>query len=76
MKNEIQVFNFEQSAKVSVITDESNNPWWVAKEVCEILGIANQGNAISRLDNDEKDLHFLEYIEYDFSINLNPAYSY
>ncbi|MGG0648538.1 BRO family protein [Bacillus mycoides] len=28
--------------------------WFVAKDVCDILEITNQGNAVSRLDEDEK----------------------
>jgi len=29
-------------------------PWWVAKDVCEILGIEKYRDAIQRLDNDER----------------------
>lgn len=29
-------------------------PWFVAKDVCDILGIANSRDAVSRLDEDEK----------------------
>lgn len=31
------------------------NPWFVAKEVCDLLGIKNSRDVISRLDEDEKD---------------------
>jgi anti-repressor protein len=54
LKNEIQVFNFEQSAEVTVITDENNNPWFVAKEVCDILDLYPE-RAYARLDDDEKN---------------------
>ncbi len=30
------------------------NPLWVAKEVCEILGLSNPTEAIKSLDDDEK----------------------
>ena len=30
-------------------------PWFVAADVCAVLGIANVGNALARLDDDEKD---------------------
>ena len=30
------------------------NPWWVASEVCHVLGIKNHHDALSRLDDDEK----------------------
>lgn len=29
-------------------------PWWVAKDVCDVLGIANPRDAMGRLDDDEK----------------------
>jgi prophage antirepressor-like protein len=39
---------------VTTIIDENGNPWWVAKEVCGILGISNPSKAASCLDGDEK----------------------
>jgi len=38
--------------RVVMINDE---PWWVAKDVCEALQIANSRDAVSRLDEDEKN---------------------
>jgi len=32
-----------------------NEPWLVAKDVCEVLGIKNDTDACGRLDDDEKD---------------------
>jgi hypothetical protein len=32
----------------------AGEPWFVARDVCDALGIANLGNAIVRLDDDEK----------------------
>lgn len=34
---------------------KDGEPWWVAKDVCDILGIKNARDAISSLDEDEKD---------------------
>jgi prophage antirepressor-like protein len=48
-----QIFSFNTTTNVTVITDKNDTPWWVAYEVCEILGIVNVSNAISRLDRDE-----------------------
>ena len=31
-----------------------DKPWFVASEICEVLGIANYRDAVSRLDDDEK----------------------
>lgn len=39
---------------VRIDLDEQGNPWWVAKDVCEILGISNISDAVGRLDSDEK----------------------
>ena len=37
------------------ITDRDGNPWFVAADVCRILGLVRPENAISRLDDDEKN---------------------
>lgn len=54
--NDLQVFNFADSSesvsvRVLVINDE---PWFVAKDICKILGISNHKDAITRLDEDER----------------------
>ena len=33
---------------------KEGNPWFVAKDVCSILGISNSRDAMNRLDSDEK----------------------
>jgi prophage antirepressor-like protein len=40
-------FNFE-SHRVRVTTDASGASWWVAKDVCEVLGYAEPSNAVAR----------------------------
>lgn len=50
----VEVFSFNQSStpiRVQIINDE---PWFVAKDVCDTLSIKNNRDAISRLDGDEK----------------------
>lgn len=47
------VFSFE-SNQLSVSIDEHGDPWFIASEVCAILGIRNPRDAMSRLDDDEK----------------------
>lgn len=50
----VEVFNFNQKStpiRVQVINGE---PWFVAKDVCDVLGIKNNRDAIQRLDDDEK----------------------
>ena len=39
------------------IVDRDGEPWFVAKDVCEALGIAKVDSAIRSLDEDEKDAH-------------------
>lgn len=39
-------FNY-QGQTVRVITDEKGEPWWVAKDVCEVLGYARPRDAVS-----------------------------
>ena len=51
--NELQVFSFEEKRQVrTVVINE--NPWFVAKDVCDILGHSNSRKALQMLDNDEK----------------------
>ncbi|ENT4449075.1 BRO family protein [Salmonella enterica] len=38
------------------VTDKNGDPWFVAKDVCDVLGISNNRDGISRLDDDEKDV--------------------
>jgi anti-repressor protein len=38
-----------------MIVDENGNPWWIAKEACDILGLGNVARAVKSLDSDEKN---------------------
>ena len=40
---------------VRIVTGEDGEPWWVAADVCAVLGVANVAQAMSRLDEDERD---------------------
>lgn len=57
MTNEITTlqFNNDQFGQLRAIQDESGEPWFVAKDVCDALGIANNRDAIKALDDDEKN---------------------
>ena len=46
-------FNYE-SKEIRVIQHEDGKPWWVAFDVCEILGLSNTTEALKGLDEDEK----------------------
>jgi len=53
-QKDLIAFHFDNQP-VRVVTDDDGNPWWVAKDVCEILGIQNHIDAISKsLDDDER----------------------
>ena len=55
MNTEIQTFTFN-TATLHTLTDENGDPWFVAKDVCDILEIRNNRDAISQLDIDEKNI--------------------
>ena len=51
----VEVFNFSQEKTPIRVKMVNNEPWFVAKDVCEVLEIANHKDATSRLDNDERN---------------------
>lgn len=53
MNNEIQQFDF-RGASLRTLTDKAGEPWFVAKDVCDILELGNTTNALRALDEDEK----------------------
>lgn len=64
--NEIVPFNFE-SVEVRVIKDEQGEPWFIAKDICDVLGIQNVSKACNRLKDNEKNT-----ITNSYSIRGNP----
>lgn len=54
MNTEIQTFNFNNTP-VRTLTDENNEPWFVAKDICDILNYTNASKAISdHIDPEDK----------------------
>lgn len=54
MNNEIQQFDFKGAA-LRTLTDENGEPWFVAKDVCDVLGYTNASKAISdHVDSEDK----------------------
>ena len=44
---------FQQSLDYLITSIDANNkPWWIAKEVCQILELTNVSNALPILDLD------------------------
>ena len=52
-ESQIQVYKFKNSP-VRTLMGENGDPWFVAKDVCEILEISNPSDALKRLDDDER----------------------
>lgn len=53
MTAELIPFDFEEQAVRVVMRD--GEPWFVAADVCRVLEIANPSDAMTRLDDDERD---------------------
>lgn len=63
MNAEIQTFDFN-TAPLRTLTDENGDPWFVAKDVCDILGIRTN-NLRAILDTDE-----ISELSNDYSIDI------
>lgn len=50
-KNEIIPFGYDDQLVRTVMID--NTPWFVARDVCKILGISKYRDAVASLDEDE-----------------------
>lgn len=46
-RNEIEIFNNENFGQIRTVVVDGN-PWFVAKDVCDILGIANPTDALNK----------------------------
>lgn len=53
--NEIQIFNNPDFGQIRTV-DCNGAPWFIAKDVCEILDIRKYRDAVARLDDDERGL--------------------
>nr|BDD46987.1 hypothetical protein 5 [Desulfobacteraceae bacterium] len=51
--NNIIPFNYN-SHRIRVIRDKNGQPWWIAKEICEILDLSNVSMVVQSLDDDER----------------------
>lgn len=53
--NDLIRFDFQGVAVRTVLVD--GEPWWVAKDVCDVLGLVESHRSIAGLDEDEKGRH-------------------
>jgi anti-repressor protein len=58
MSNSIQIFNFESTQVRTIIRD--GEPWFVASDICRILEISNNTDALKRIDEDDRTLVLIE----------------
>ncbi len=54
MKNQLKVFNYNTN-EVRMV-EKNGEPWFVLKDVCNVLGINNHKMVASRLEGDEVSL--------------------
>jgi anti-repressor protein len=50
--NHTQIFNYQGSDIRTVVIN--NEPWWIAKDVCDVLELSNPTVALQSLDEDER----------------------
>ena len=50
--NELKVFEYEKNEVRTVVIDDQ--PWWVAKDICDALGLGNVSMSTDRLKPNEK----------------------
>ena len=50
--NDLQIFNYNGNEVRTIQKD--GEPWWVLKDVCEVLGLSSPHKVFDRLDEDEK----------------------
>lgn len=55
VQKDVTVFNFNQNQVRTVIKE--GEPWFVAKDVCDVLELEKVDSAIRELDDDEKGAH-------------------
>jgi len=51
---QLKVFEYENEQEIRTI-EIDGEIWWVASDICKVLGLSNSREAISNLDDDEKD---------------------
>ena len=54
MPDDLTPFLFEGDEMVRVVPHDDGTPWFVAADVCKVLGIKNSRDALRKLDEDEK----------------------
>jgi prophage antirepressor-like protein len=58
MMKELTIFNYKAN-KIRTLAI-NGEPWFVLKDLCDVLGIDNNRNVFARLDDDEKGVHTID----------------
>jgi prophage antirepressor-like protein len=56
VNQDLTIYKFKENP-VRTIRDDKGEPWWIAKDVCNILGLGDVRKAMKRLDLDECTLN-------------------
>lgn len=56
MDTAIQMFRFDNKQEIRVIEGNDGEPWFVAKDICDALGLGQVSRALDRLDADQRGL--------------------
>lgn len=59
MSNDIKIFENNEFGQVRIVMRDEE-PWFVAKDVCEVLGLGNSHSSLALLDDDEKGVHSMD----------------
>ncbi|MED4676785.1 Bro-N domain-containing protein [Bacillus nitratireducens] len=54
--NELQVFESEEFGKIRTVMQDGET-WFIAKDICDTLGLSDTNKALLALDDDEKNKH-------------------
>lgn len=57
--NELQIFNNPEFGEIRIV-EQNGEPWFVAKDVCDILELTNSRMAVGKLDDDEKGVSSID----------------
>lgn len=61
MTSQIQKFVFPLTNQETRIVDLDGNPWWVLRDVCEVIGLSQPVKVVERLDEDEvNQIHVID----------------
>lgn len=62
-------FHFHEAHEVRVVM-VNDTPWFVASDVCTVLGIVHAASSIRMLDDDEKGVHSMHTLGGDQSVSI------